>query len=308
MLDGEDTDPGITHAWLTGWINILNGWMTPGEPGYKGYTSQYKLKAHWDNYARKRNRQHADRRAGKSDLTYREIEDEYASSCQFSIINDTIDKNFTIRAIVTKHLRRNGVQVVWHSNSPQTWSSELRYCANGLAQINPEIMKLEQWSKFRKDFELESFMTQEPLLYMHLLEETTMFHTTVRARGGQGATFKVSKTIYNPPNTTDEQKNFVDGMYKQCDLVCSDIEVIAIQNNVKLPMNDKLVYFEGDDHLKSQMAASGQVLPNYFKDRKKYTIFCQPDTDNAEVGFQTEKTKFSDIHDADELKWYFSWL
>ena len=191
-----------------------------------------------------------------------------------------------MRAIVTKKLRKNGITVLWHSNAPQMWSAELRVIANGLAQINPEIMKLDEWAKFRKDFELESYTTQDRVLYMHVLEDVTMFHTAMRARNGQGATFNVEKAIYKPPNTTTEQKNFVDGAYNQCDLVCSDLEVIALQNDVKLPLNNKLVFLEGDDHLKSRLAALGQVLPNYFPNRKKYDL-----VGKEEAGIQLQINK-----------------
>ena len=278
LIEGTVVDPELTHEWLVNWLNILNGTsMTEGDPGFKGYTSHHKMKSHWDNYVKKKNLEHDKRRRGLINSSIEEIQETFHAQCQFSVINDTVDKNFLVRAIVTKALRRNNIIVTWHTNSPQTWSSELRFSANGMAQINPEIMTLDQWAKFRKDFHLESFMTQDKVLYMHVLEEVTMFHTSVRARGGKGATFDVSDTIYNPPNTTDEQKNFVECMYKQCDLVCSDMEIIALQNDTKLPMNNKLIFMEGDDHVKSQMAASGQVLPNFFPDRRRYTIFGEPD-------------------------------
>ena len=90
-----------------------------------------------------------ERKEGKCDMTEDEIERQYTAQCQFSVINDCVDKNFIIRALITKKLRHNGVVVLWHSTSPQTWASELRYCANGLAQINPEILRLEEWAKFR---------------------------------------------------------------------------------------------------------------------------------------------------------------
>ena len=118
-----------------------------------------------------------ERKEGKCDMTEEEIERQYTAQCQFSVINDCVDKNFIIRALITKKLRHNGIVVLWHSTSPQTWASELRYCANGLAQINPEILRLEEWAKFRKDFHLEPYKAQESVLYMHLLDDVTMFHS-----------------------------------------------------------------------------------------------------------------------------------
>ena len=289
LLDGDEVfDPKINHIWLLSWLNILNGTsMTPGEPGFKGYSAKHKMKTHWKNYATLRKKLIKELKEGSDKMTMEQIEQQYQAQCQFSLINDNIDKNFIVRAYITKTLRRNGVTVVWHSTSPQTWSSELRRVGNGMSQISPEIMSLPEWEKFRRDFKLEPYMANEHLLYMHILDEVTMFHTSFRTRHGKGSTFNVEKEVYIPNNETEEQKNFVDGHYRQCDLVCSDLEVIAIQNDTKLPMNEKLVYLDGDDHLKSRLASLGQVLPNYFSNRKKYNVFCAQDVENVELK-QTE--------------------
>ena len=285
LLEGDEmSDPQVSHLWLIKWLDILNGTsMTPVEPGYKGYSAQHKLKTHWKNYANLRKKLIKEFNEGSTALTMEQIEQKYNSQCQFSAINDNVDKNFIVRAYITKTLRRNGVTVIWHSTSPQTWSSELRRVGNGLSRINPEIMTLPEWEKFRKDFKLEPYMANEHLLYMHVLDEVTMFHTSFRTRHGRGATFNVEKEVYIPKNDTEEQKDFVDGHYRQCDLMCSDLEVIAIQNDTKLPVNEKLVYLDGDDHLKSRLASLGQVVPNYFQNRKKYNVFCGQDVDNVEL-------------------------
>ena len=178
MIGDSTVDAMVNQDWLSAWLDILNGTtMTPGDPGFKGFTSEHKLKSHWDNYAKKKRKLLQDLVNGDTQKTRAEIDQEYISLCHFSVINDTVDKNFIIRAIITKVLRRNGIQVLWHSNAPQTWASELRYAVHGMAQINPEILKLDQWAKFRKDFHLESFMTHDTVLYMHLLEDVTMFHS-----------------------------------------------------------------------------------------------------------------------------------
>ena len=302
LLEDQPTDPKINQNWLLQYLDIINGSkMTPGDPGYKGYTAAHKMKPHWDNYTRARDKLHAKIDEGICDKTHEEVDADFAALCQFSVINDSFDKNFAIRAYITKMLRRQGVTVFWHSNAPQTWSSELRYSANGLNQINPEIFERDEWAKFRTDFKLEKYADQDEVLYMHLLDEVTMFHTTVRTRNGEGATLNVSNQIYIPPNTTDEQKSFVDAMYRQVDLVCSDIEVIAIQNDPKLPLNSKLVYLEGDDHLKSQLAALGQVLPNYIEDRKRYTVFCEEETVNVRLELNKSIPQLTRVQEDDRL-------
>ena len=302
LLDGLPSDPRVNQEWLTQYLDIINGSaMTPGDPGYKGYTAAHKQKSHWDNYTKYRKGLHQKIDRGECTKTHEEVDADFAALCQFSVINDSFDKNFALRAYLTKTLRRQGVIIFWHSNAPQTWSSELRYCANGLNQINPEIFQRDEWDKFRSDFKLNAYKDQEEVLYMHLLDEVTMFHTTVRARNGEGATFNVSNQVYMPPNNTEEQKSFVDGMFRQVDLVCSDLEVIAIQNDPKLPLNSKLVYLEGDDHLKSQLAALGQVLPNYVEDRKKYNIFCQQETENTTLELRRTIQQLTRIQEDDRL-------
>lgn len=303
LLEGEDfVDPKISHIWLMNWLDILNGTsMTPGNPGFKGYSAKHKMRVHWKNYARLREKLLKELGQGSTEMTREQIEQQYQAQCQFSLINDNVEKNFLVRAFITKTLRRNGVTVIWHTTSPQTWSSELRRVGNGLSRVNPEVMTLPEWEKFRKDFKLESYMTNEHFLYMHMLDEVTMFHTAFRTRHGKGATFNVEKEVYIPTNDTDEQKNFVDGHYRQCDLVCSDMEVIAIQNDTKLPVNEKLVYLDGDDHLISRLASLGVVLPNYFKNRKKYDAFCKIEVDNCELKETEPLVQLSKAQEEDRL-------
>ena len=91
-------------------------------------------------------------------------------------------------------------------------------------------------------------------------------------------------------------------MYRQCDLTCSDLEIIAIQNDTKLPVNNKLVYFEGDDHLISQLAASGQIVPNYSQHRKRYTLFGDIDIDNTQLPFGQGVPQLSRAQEDDRLQ------
>ena len=198
-------------------------------------------------------------------------------------------------------MRKNNIQVIWHSCAPQTWASELRASANGLAQINPEILQRPEWAKFRQAFHLESYMTSENLQYIHLLEDVTMFHTTNRARNGEGTSVDVSKTMYIPHNRTQEQRDLVDGMYRQCDLVSSDLEIIAIQNDPHMPIHSKLLYFEGDDHVKSQMAALGQVLGNYSTYRKRYNGLGKEISENTTLKIGAPIQQLSRPHDSDRL-------
>ena len=90
-------------------------------------------------------------------------------------------------------------------------------------------------------------------------------------------------------------------MYRQTDLICSDLELIAIQNDPKLPLNDKLVYLEGDDHLKSRLAALGQVTPNFFPNRKVYNFFGKEETQNAVLGYKRSIDQLTRIHEDDRL-------
>ena len=271
LLDGQEFDPDLSHAWLLHQLDILNGAvLTNQDPGFRGFTSLHNLKSHWNQYDRGLKIKLEKIRKGELNKTEAEVREEFHAKCQFSVINDTVDKNFLMRAYITKRLRRNGVQVIWHSCAPQTWGSELRFSSNGLGRINPEIFMLDEWEKFRKDFHIDHFDKDEHVLYCHTLEECTMVHTANRARHGAGGAINIGHLINNPANDTQEQKNYVDGMYKQCDLMSSDLEIITIQNDPHLPLTNKLVFFEGDDHVKSQMAAIGQVVPNYFKGRKRY--------------------------------------
>ena len=299
LMEGEECDTDLSHAWLLHYLDVLNGAVqTNKDPGYKGFTSQHKLKSHWEQYGRSLEINLEKVRKGVLNKTEEQVRDEYHAKCQFSVINDTVDKNFLLRAYITKRLRRNGIQVIWHSCAPQTWGSELRFCSNGLARINPEIFMLDEWKKFRKDFHIEQFDKDEHVLYCHVLEECTMVHTANRARNGAGGALNISHRICNPPNETQEQKNYVDGMYKQCDLISSDIEIIVVQNDPNLPITNKLVYFEGDDHVKSQMAAIGQMVPNFRKNRKRYNAHVTEIRENTtlNVGFPLQQlTKSNEL-------------
>lgn len=271
LLDGQETDAELSHAWLLHHLDVLNGAvLTNKDPGYRGYTSLHKLKSHWEQYKRGLDINLEKIRKGELNKTEKQVRDEYHAKCQFSVINDSVDKNFLLRAYITKKLRRNDIQVIWHSCAPQTWGSELRFASNGLGRINPEILLLDEWEKFRKDFHIDHFDKEETILYCHVLEECTMVHTANRARNGAGGAKNIGSYIVNPSNETQEQKNYIDGMYKQCDLISSDLEIIVVQNDPHLPITNKLVFFEGDDHVKSQMAAIGQVVPNFYSNRKRY--------------------------------------
>ena len=299
LVDGEEVDTEISHAWLLNQLDILNGAvLTSRDPGYRGYTALHKLKSHWEQYGRGLNISLEKIRKGEIQKTEKEVREEYHAKCQFSVINDTVDKNFLLRAYITKKLRRNGVQVIWHSCAPQTWGSELRFCSNGLGRINPEIFQLDEWKKFRTDFHIDHFDKDEYVLYCHVLEECTMVHTCNRARNGAGGARNIGSQIINPPNVTQDQKNFVDGMYKQCDLISSDIEIITVQNDPHLPINNKLVFFEGDDHVKSQMAAIGQIVPNYETNRKRYNAHCNEIRENTtlNIGYPLQQlTKSNEL-------------
>lgn len=299
LLDGEESDSDLSHAWLLNHLDILNGAiLTNKDPGFRGFTSLHKLKSHWDQYGRGLKLNLEKIKKGELNKTDEQVTDEYHAKCQFSVINDNIDKNFILRAYITKRLRRNGVQVIWHSCAPQTWGSELRFSSNGLGRINPEIFQLDEWVKFRRDFHLEKFDKDEHVLYCHVLEECTMIHTCNRARNGAGCSNNIGPLIINPPNETQEQKNYIDGMYKQCDLMSSDIEIITVQNDPHLPVTDKLVFFEGDDHVKSQMAAIGQIIANTEPNRKRYNTHCTEIYENTtlNVGYPLQQlTKSNEL-------------